>query len=77
MASVQEMETKIAQLARMVEFVMKAISVSQPSPLAGMPPRVTNLLNLYHASQQAGLAIADTLEGEVVDSEKVSEANHA
>ena len=57
MASVQEMDTRLEQVGRMVEFVMKAISVAQPSPLVGMPPRVTSLFNLYHESQKAGLVI--------------------
>lgn len=65
MASVQELETKVDQLSRMVEFVMKAISVSQPSPLAGMPPRVASLLDLFYASNAAGLTI---------DAEPVKEA---
>ena len=62
MASSQELETKIAQLERKLEFVMNAIRVGQPSPLVGMPPRVLSLLDLYTESQRAGLTIAPTVE---------------
>ena len=66
MASVQEMETKLAQLERKLDFVMNVIRVGQPSPLVGMPPRVMSLLDLYLESSRAGLE-PDVKEGEVVN----------
>ena len=66
MASVQEMETKLSQLERKVDFVMKAIRVAQQSPLVGMPPRVSSLFDLYLESQQVGLVNANVKDGEVV-----------
>lgn len=69
MASVQEMETKLAQVERKIDFAMKSIKLMQQSPLVGMPPRVVSLLDLYTESQRAGLTIAepDVKEGEVVN----------
>ena len=76
MASYQEIETKVDQVQRMVEFVMKSISIAQPSPLAGLPPRVVSMFDLYHATNQAGVSIdaapipsqeAPVSEGEVVN----------
>ena len=73
MASVQEMETKIAQLERKLDFVMNVFRISQPSPLVGMPPRVMSLFDLYLEASRAGLEIQkqtqapEVKEGEVVD----------
>ena len=62
MSSYQQVETKLAQIERQLEFVMKAIRIAQPSVLVGMPPKVLSLLDLYHESQRAGLEISDPVE---------------
>ena len=70
MASVQEMETKLDQIGRKLDFVMKVFRISQPSPLVGMPPRVMSLLDLYLEASRAGLEIQEQTqvkEGEGVD----------
>ena len=76
MASYQELETRLTQLQRMVEFVMKSISLAQPSPLVGAPPKVVSMFDLYHAANQAGVSIdadpipsqeAPVAEGEVLN----------
>lgn len=66
MASVQEMETKLAQVERKIDFAMKAIKLMQQSPLMGMPPRVVSLLDLYIESNRAGLE-PEVKDGEVVN----------
>ena len=71
MASTQEMDVAIKVLEDKVDFLMKAIRIGQPSPIIGMPPRVSSLLDLYQESKLAGLTIADEVkEGEVVASAK-------
>lgn len=76
MASYQEIETRLGQVERLLEFISKAIQIAQPSPLAGMPPRVTSMFDLFHAANQAGLTIESSPVPEEPAPAEVSEANH-
>jgi hypothetical protein len=59
MPSVQELETKVLQLERMLHFVMTSFQGVQQSPIAGAPPRQVSMLDMYYEKQAEAEFVAN------------------
>lgn len=67
MASYQDLESRLITVEKKIDFVMKSIRLSQPSPLVGMPPTLISMLDLYTESLRAGLEIIDVPKEDLIE----------
>lgn len=51
MASIQQIETRLLQLERMVAYIMNAFKMAVPSKIIGGETKVLSMLDLYRIEQ--------------------------
>ena len=59
MPSYQAIDTDLRTVEAKVDFIMKSIRLSRPSPIVGAPPTTVSMLDLFTESRRAGLEIVD------------------